>query len=342
MVKRISIVLLVFCLVGVGAVMIGEIAQRQQQSSDIKQIESQSYVEAFLTEQEESDYSISISGREYLVNGDVKTYLFLGTDQSGNEDAIEEEYQGAMADVLMLIVVDESAKTYGILQLNRDTITKVKLMQPDGSTYASAEVQLCTAHWYGGNREMSCQNTVDAVSNMLGGIRIDGYFAVSMEAMKILNHSVGGVSVVLEDDMTMFDPEMVAGAALQLSDEQAELLLQSRYGMEDDRNTERMRRQRIFLQSFLKIFGERAATDKDFIIELYDRLRIYSTDDLNINEIIKLCERMQTYESLGIETVEGESVIGQQLGDGIDHWEFYMDENSLVNVMQKLNMIGKG
>ena len=57
----------------------------------------------------------------------------IGTDKSGNEDAEGEEYHGSMADALMLVVVDKEEKTYGILQLNRDTITEVPMLLQDGS-----------------------------------------------------------------------------------------------------------------------------------------------------------------------------------------------------------------
>ena len=131
-----------------------------------------------------------------------KTYLFIGTDKSGNEDAEGEEYHGSMADALMLVVVDKEEKTYGILQLNRDTITEVPMLLQDGSANASAQMQLCTAHWYGKDKAASCDNTVETVSKMLGGLLIDGYYALKMDAMPLLNHEVGGVTVTLEDDMT--------------------------------------------------------------------------------------------------------------------------------------------
>ena len=48
--------------------------------------------------------------------------------------------------------------------------------------------------------ELSCENTVDAVSNMLYGIRIEGYISLNMDSIKILNHLAGGVPVTIEDD----------------------------------------------------------------------------------------------------------------------------------------------
>lgn len=72
-----------------------------------------------------------------------------------------------MADALMLVVVDKEEKTYGILQLNRDTITEVPMLLQDGSANASAQMQLCTAHWYGKDKAASCGNTVETVSKCL-------------------------------------------------------------------------------------------------------------------------------------------------------------------------------
>lgn len=332
------------CLIGIVGYFLGGFSYsiNQENAENFQAEEQQEYVEAFLTEAEIENYTITIADEEYIVNNGAKTYLFMGTDLSGNENGTEGDYQGAMADVLMLIVIDENAKTYGVLQLDRDTITKVKLMQADGSAYASAQLQLCTAHWYGGDKAMSCENTQDAVSGLLGGLKINGYYAVSYEAMPVLNRAVHGVNVVLEDDMTMFDPQMTKGAALRLTDEQAVILLQSRYGMQDDKNAGRMRRQRSFLTSFMQQFKEKNREDKDFIIDLYSQLRIYATDNLNMNEIVGICDQMQEYKFLGIHVIDGKTVLGQRLEDGENHWEFYPDEQSLVNVLEKLNLIGRG
>ena len=48
--------------------------------------------------------------------------------------------------------------------------------------------------------ESSCENTVDAVSDMLYGIKIDGYIAMNIDAIKVINHLAGGVPVTIEDD----------------------------------------------------------------------------------------------------------------------------------------------
>lgn len=247
-----------------------------------------------------------------------------------------EEYHGSMADALMLVVVDKEEKTYGILQLNRDTITEVPMLLQDGSANASAQMQLCTAHWYGKDKAASCDNTVETVSKMLGGLPIDGYYALKMDAMPLLNHEVGGVTVTLEDDMTKLDPAMKKGATLTLTDRQAELLMQSRYAMDDDRNTQRMRRQQIFLNAFMKKIKKQNAGDVNATVKLYDRLRPYATTDIKMNDLTALLKDMQGYTDKGIITIDGTSKIGEKLHDGKKHWEFYMDEDSLETSMKQL------
>ena len=280
--------------------------------------------------------TIVLGDREYEMDYEVKTYLFMGTDASGNEEGVGEDYRGAMADTLMLLVIDEKKETYGILQLNRDTITRVPMMLTDGSANASAKLQLCTAHWYGGNQKQSCENTVNTVKDMLGGVPIEGYYALSMRALGKLNQTVGGVRMTFEQDLTEVDENMIKGATLTLTDEQAEKLMRARYEMSDDRNEKRMERQRLFLNAFLAQVREKQKEDSDFILRLYDSLHPYSTEDINMNALTKLLEQMGSYTSKGIFTIDGEAKIGQRLGDGLDHWEFYMDEDSLDSTMNTL------
>ena len=302
----------------------------------IRQAATENETQRVWKEFQEKPVSIKLHKKTWKFAHPVQTYLFIGTDKSGNEDAEGEEYHGSMADALMLVVVDKEEKTYGILQLNRDTITEVPMLLQDGSANASAQMQLCTAHWYGKDKAASCDNTVETVSKMLGGLPIDGYYALKMDAMPLLNHEVGGVTVTLEDDMTKLDPAMKKGATLTLTDRQAELLMQSRYAMDDDRNTQRMRRQQIFLKAFMKKIKKQNAGDVNATVKLYDRLRPYATTDIKMNDLTALLKDMQGYTDKGIITIDGTSKIGEKLHDGKKHWEFYMDEDSLETSMKQL------
>lgn len=285
---------------------------------------------------EETDSVLELNGKEYQIHNAIKTYLIIGTDESGNEEAAGEEYRGAMADFMLLAVIDETNKSYGFIQLSRDTITDVTMLLHDGTGYASADMQLCTAHWYGWDKKSSCENTVDAVSRMLGGLPIDGYYSLQMRSMPELNHAVGGVTVTIEDDFSAFDEEMQIGRTMTLSDSQAFLFVRSRQGMADDDNMARMKRQRTFMSALMGQAKEQSQGNRKFIVKLYDEMADYAVTDIGSKEIAKLSQEVGGYTDLGLYTFDGETRIGQRLDDGIDHAEFYLHRESVEDILKKV------
>ena len=70
---------------------------------------------------------VKLNHHKYGLLHKVTSWLIIGTDVSGNQDGIGEDYQGAMADFMLLVVFDEENHSYGMLQLNRDTMTEIHL-----------------------------------------------------------------------------------------------------------------------------------------------------------------------------------------------------------------------
>lgn len=279
---------------------------------------------------------VRLYGKKYIYNHQFETYLFLGTDGSGAEDGEGEDYVGSMADSINLLVLDKTDKTYAIIQLNRDTITEIDLMTEDGESYASAELQLCTAHWYGGNKQQSCENTVAAVSRFLGKIKIDGYLAIPMTQIGALNHIVGGVEVTIEDDFSELDPSLVMGETILLSDEQAVNYLRGRMNVGDGENTSRMRRQKQYMKSFAERAKQTLGNDADALLAAEQELLGFSTTDLTEKTLSGIADKLYQYENLGIFTPEGKTALGSRLGDGLEHVEFYEDEQSVTDMMTQL------
>lgn len=282
------------------------------------------------------EYWIDLNDLEYSVKDNIKSYLFIGTDHSGNEDAKDETYQGSMADFLLVAVINKTEKTYGFIQLNRDTITDVPLVDQDGELYGSNEEQLCTAHWYGGSRQQSCLNTVDAVSDLLGGLTIDGYYSVGMDEITQLNHVIGGATVTIEDDFSKVDPSLKMGEEITLTDEQAYHYLQSRTDVGDGENESRMRRQRTYMEAVYDKVIDRVKTEKNFLEDITDTLGDSVTTDMNGDDFGQIRSAFREGESLGIQMPEGESMVGMRLEDGLEHTEFYLDEASLADILIRM------
>ena len=206
---------------------------------------------------------IKLNGNKYEYYHDFENYLLIGTDATGNNNN-GADYQGSMADFLMLVIVDKTENTYSFLQFNRDTMTEVALIDHNGEGEATANIQLCTAHWYGGNREQSCENTVKSVKKLLGGIQIDGYYELNMSEIPKLNNMVDGVTVTLEDDFSKKYPKMKKGATINLDDEQAYAYVHDRYGVGDEENTSRMKRQQQYMTGFFKKLQEKVKANPNY------------------------------------------------------------------------------
>lgn len=286
----------------------------------------------------DEDYSgyLQLYGRDYLYSHDIQTYLFIGTDASGNEDASGDAYQGSMGDYLNLLVVDRMDQTYASLQLNRDTMTQVQLLQKDGIVPESQVMQLCCAHWYGGDRQASCENMVQAVSQMLGGLWIDGYYAISMTSIPQINALVGGVTLTVQGDFSRCDPSLVEGETITLTDEQAYHYIHERINADDGENLSRMKRQRQYMEAFVAQARDKMRQEPSFGVDAIDQLKGSATTDISGSRLSKLVRKLDTYQDLGVFQFDGETRIGQALDDGLDHTEFYPQETSVVSVMTQL------
>ena len=281
---------------------------------------------------------IKLNGNKYEYYHDFENYLLIGTDATGNNKN-GADYQGSMADFLMLVIVDKTENTYSFLQFNRDTMTEVALIDHNGEGEATANIQLCTAHWYGGNREQSCENTVKSVKKLLGGIQIDGYYELNMNEIPKLNSMVDGVTVTLEDDFSKKYPKMKKGATINLDDEQAYAYVHDRYGVGDEENASRMKRQQQYMTGFFKKLQEKVKANPNYANEVFESLQDVSTTDITIGKISNISNIFASGTDKGIFQLAGKSKIGQALGDEMDNMEVYVKKKGMVSTMSEMGGI---
>ena len=278
--------------------------------------------------------TVALEGKLYGYDHRIETYLFIGTDQGGNSEP--EEYRGAMADFLLLMVLDHTENTIGYLQIDRNTVTDVRELTWEGKEITSRKLQICTAHWYGRNPEMAAENTVYAVQKLLGLGKIDGYFELNIGDVGLMNHAVGGVEVTIADDLTANDPSLRKGETLVLDDGQAARFVRARMGVGEGTNAERMSRQGQYMAAFFRKVKEKTAEDPTFGLNLWNALREASVSDMNGNDFSRIAQKMLKGTDKGIRRIEGETVLGYVLQDGEEHEEFYADEEKLVETVKEL------
>ena len=287
--------------------------------------------------------TLELGGYEYDYFDRIDTYLLIGTDSTGEEAKKEDgTYVGDMADFLLLLVMNRSKQTYTAIQIDRDTMVDVPLLNEDGDYNATALQQICIAHWYGSDEAQSNENTVTSVSNLLGGLEIDGYYTLNMTQIPRLNHAIGGVEVTLEDDFTNEDPDMRQGRTILLSDEQAERFVRGRMGVGDGENTSRMRRQKAYMNAFKEKMMTRVKEESGFINDLYKEFMDVADTDLSGSEVSGIINGIMTYTANDTVELAGEKKKAVSESDDILHSQFWVDEEAMTETLTKVLGLEKG
>ena len=271
--------------------------------------------------------SLYYNGQAYVYNENLSTLLILGVDDTELTET-ETVRNTSQADLLLLAVFDPDTKTCTLIQLNRDTMCDVPALDADGDYIGLMTEQLALAHTYGNGLEKSCENTVYAVSHFLYGIGIDNYFALTMDAIPVLNDLVGGVTVTIEDDFTGVDETLVRGETVTLDADNVEHYVRSRMNMaEDPTNINRMKRQRTYMLGLVDALKDAVEQDSSFVIEAYSAISKSLVTDCSIDELSDYADRFSGYSLSEIVTTEGEAVKGEK------YIEYYVDEEALQQLV---------
>lgn len=269
--------------------------------------------------------TITVGDSVYRLNQDLSTLLLIGVDDMEVEQHEGYRYQG-LADYLALIILNNREKTCTILQIDRNTMAEIPVLGEGGIPVGNTIMQICYAHAFGEELELSCENTVNTVSHLLCGVPIDNYLSMTMGAIPILNDAVGGVTVTIEDDFTGVDDTLIRGQTVHLMGEHAFNFVHERFRMIDDANTSRMRRQADYMTGLVEVLREKTKADSNFAMELYNTLADYLVMDCDVNTLSSLSENLAEYTLTGFVSPEGENI-------KTDLIEFYPDEEKLQQLV---------
>ena len=279
----------------------------------------------------DSRETITYKNETYVKKGNLETYLIAGIDAPGKVEKVTEYDGTGQCDVLAVIVRDRSTDQCKLLSIDRNTITAVKSLDNDGTYLDTTDIQISLAHAMGFDQQVRAENTVDAVSHLLGDQTIDGYAMVNMGAIQVVNDMVGGVTVTIEDDFSDIDPSMKKGETVTLMGEQAEKYVRSRKEISDGSNQNRMSRQSTYEEAFKPAFRNKCAENSKFPLEVYHAMEDYMTTNISAKKFCRLAILMSD------ENQDEKVAISGTYGLDEDDWQtFTPDEDSLQEAILEL------
>ena len=271
--------------------------------------------------------SLAYQGQTYVAREGIEAYLFMGIDVEGPAKGSKSYIGGGQADVQLLLVVDRFNRTWQALQINRDSMVEVPVLGVNGKEVGTEYQQIALAHSYGDGLETSCENNVTAVSRMLQNQTIQGYVALNMDAISIINDQVGGVEVTVLDDFSQLDPALVKGQSVTLTGSQALTYIRGRQGVGDETNLSRMARQEQYLNA---LYPKLAGLSTEVAVQMFQALGDYMVTDMN-DQWLKLMDRLEEYTKLEPLSIDGESYLDEQGSTA-----YRLSEDSLTQAMIQL------
>ncbi|MBR0218247.1 MAG: LCP family protein [Clostridia bacterium] len=277
------------------------------------------------------DKQLTVNGQTYRQRSNLITILFMGIDQEDISDstpAYLRYLSGGQADFLRLMVIDPLEKTIAQIEIDRDTMTPITMLNTLGEKLGYRTAQICLSHSYGDGKEQSCEYTVEAVSNLLYNLPIKYYAAMNLDGISTLNDMLGGVTVTLADDFSHLDPAMTKGTTLTLVGDQAEIFVRSRMSMEVGTNEARMARQQQYVSQMMELLHQKIQESSDFIGALFDSLAPQLCTNMSRAQMMNEAWTARNYTRLPLQSISGV----HQKGD-YGYIQFLPDEASLEQVI---------
>lgn len=272
----------------------------------------------------------SYDGAWYRERKDVETTLLMGVDKAAVDETITGHGSYEQADFLMLLVFDRKAERYTAIHINRDTMAEIQKLSDSGRNLGSFVGQLTLAHTYGGQPQVCCRNTANAVSKLFYGVKIDHYLSLAMDGIPVLNDLAGGVTLEVMEDLTSVDPSLVQGETVTLRGKQALLYVRKRDTSDDESNLRRMERQRQYLEALQRQLVSKANEEDGYALSTLLKLNDYMVSDCSIEQLSKIADTMLASGIQEYRTLEGEWTKGEK------YVEYHADEEALQRMVMEL------
>lgn len=278
--------------------------------------------------------TVEFEGRTFRRNTFVKAVLCIGVDRYGSLEEPTATGFGGQADGIILAVQDTARNSLRLVMIPRDTMTNITLTDLSGNVLGKDIQHLTLAYAYGDGREKSCEYMTEAVSELMGGLKIEHYLAVDINVIAILNDAVGGVTVTVPTDgMEQSDPAFVKGEQVSLDGTQAEAFLRYRDTKKSHSALYRMDQQKEYMEQFFCAVREKSKSDGRIVTKMFDEIQEYMVTDMSKEQYLKMgMDALETedFGSKDIDTVPGQGISTAKYD------EFYPDREGLTRLILDL------
>lgn len=277
---------------------------------------------------DEEQESLFWNDQVYLRRDDLEHILILGVDKE--EVMSERDDDGnsvGQADAIYLVTLDETQEEISIAAIPRDTWVEIDMYDGSGIYHGTKNAQITLQYAYGDGQTMSCELVKKRVEELLH-IDIDHYLALNLSTIAVINDAVGGVTVTMDEDYTLFDSEFVKGATVCLEGEQALHYLQLRDTHVEGSATTRILRQEMYLYAFMDQAKMALKKNPFLLFGLLSDIEGNYETDLSIWTMMKLAKKAASIDAANIKMWTLPGRILQAIGNPYE--EYHLNQTDLM------------
>lgn len=280
---------------------------------------------------EKKNFDIIYNHKKYTYNSNIINLLVLGIDDLDVVKEKEGLYYGGQSDAIYMLSLDTESKKFWLVQVPRDAVAIVDVYDENDNITMSYEAQITVQHGFGNGMEESNYRSAKAISRMFYGLPIHSVTSANMGGVIAVNDAIGGVTVQSLYTFTTYGNDygtnetFIEGETYTLMGTSAYNYIHFRDITRMNTSSERLARQKQYLNNFFNSAWSTIAHNPTKIIDIYNTAMNYIITDLSTTEMVTLVSEAAGCSFDGIYTLEGKVRDGQQVGES-EHFDLDQDK----------------
>lgn len=282
-------------------------------------------------------------GKVYEYRDDMLNFLLLGIDHGGSLSSETElsNWNAGQADTIFLVSLNQTDRKISVIAIPRNSMVNVEIFNSESERVETIYNQICLQYGYAGGGELGLRKMKESVSELMCGLPIHGACAVSFNAISVITDRLGGIKVIVPDDMTAYNKTYVQGSTQILTGKNVVDYLRYRQYDTLGSPTTRLERQKDFMRVAMGQVMQEVKANPVLVKDLYEAVRPYMNTDISVDEAVYIASKAldctlaeQSFYQLAGEDKAEYFVMDNGKQDFYD--DYYIDEEELQRIMYEV------
>lgn len=294
-VLSVFILLLTMGLVGIVIYKSGEIALRASASTETPHMKVDEEEVKKIREGLEYNNSIAwqddwitYEGKVYEYREDTLNFLLMGIDHGGklSSETQLSDWNAGQADTIFLVSLNQEDKTISVIGVPRNAMVDVEVFNSEEERIDTIYDQISLQYPYAGGGVLGLAKMKESVSALFADLPIHGACAVSFDAVSVVTDRLGGIEVVVPDDMTEFKSSYTIGSSQTLTGKTVVDYLRYRDYYALGGATVRLTRQKEFMKTAAERIMSEIKANPTFVNDIYGAVKPYMNTDITLDKAV--------------------------------------------------------